>query len=81
MPCDEYKKLNLIHQYAIKRVRRYAKPDEEPQLVVPTGHQLTKKLDEARAEEIEARLAMEGHKKTCKDCGQLIHGQQPAHLD
>ena len=32
MPCDEYKKLDLLHQYAIERILRFAKPDEEPQL-------------------------------------------------
>jgi hypothetical protein len=68
MPCNEFKKLDLNHQYAIERVRRYAKPDEEPPIVSPTGNQLTKRLDEARAEEIRTRLAMEEHRKACKDC-------------
>jgi hypothetical protein len=74
MSCDEYNKLDLSHQYAIQRIRRYAKPDEEPKLVHPTGHRLVNRLDEARTDEIEARLAMEEHKKTCKDCSQFTNG-------
>ncbi len=80
MPCDEYKKLDLLHQYAIERILRFAKPDEEPQLVYLTGHQLAKKLDEARAEEIEARLAIHEHIKRCKECDQPTNGEQPPNL-
>jgi hypothetical protein len=74
MFCDEYKKLDLHHQYAVERVRRYAKPDEEPKLVYLTRSQLENKLGEARADEIAARLAMQDHLKTCEVCDQPTNG-------
>jgi hypothetical protein len=73
MHCDEYRKIDLHHQYAIKRVRRFARPDEEPRLVDPKGRQLTTselaiRLGKARADETETRLAMQNHLKTCDVC-------------
>jgi hypothetical protein len=81
MPCDEYKKLDLLHQYAIERILRFAKPDAEPRIVIPTGNQLTKRLDEARAEETEARLAIHEHIKRCKECDQPTNGEQALILE
>jgi hypothetical protein len=81
MPCDEYKKLDLLHQYATKRVQRYAKPDAEPRIVRLTANQITKRLDEARAEEIEAHLAMQDHLKTCDVCDQPTNGEQALILE
>ena len=70
MPCGEYKKLNLLHEYAERRVLRYARPEEEPRLVTPQGVELKERLSRARIEERDTRLAMQNHKRVCIVCDQ-----------
>jgi hypothetical protein len=76
MQCDEYRKLNLEHEYALERVKRYAHPLDEPALAFLDDAQVKKRLDKARAEVVGTRLAMDAHLKTCDVCDQPANGEQ-----
>lgn len=72
MPCDEYKKLNLLHETAEFRVWRYANPRAEPPLRLLSPHRLSMRLMRARDEETDLRDLMELHIGQCEACMRLI---------
>lgn len=72
MPCEEFRKLNLRLEMADWRVKRYCDPDAKPQLAIPSGPRLKRRLKAARAEQREIRVAMEDHAATCEACRNLV---------
>ena len=68
MPCDEYKKLQMMHDSAKYRSERYAHPETEPKLVSPTGKELKRRLNEAARELFTLHVKMRAHLAECEQC-------------
>jgi hypothetical protein len=74
MPCDEYKELIMLHEWATHRVKVYLNPDVEARLKRTDYHTLYEKLKAARAEESETRRQMEAHFQSCQVCRGITVG-------
>lgn len=74
MPCEEYKKLIMFHEWATHRVSIYQKPERESKLRRTDFLTLYERLETAKAGEREIRRQMEAHVESCQICRGITLG-------
>jgi hypothetical protein len=68
MGCAEYRSLKMQHEYARRRVWRYSHPHADPVLSITGAVPSERKLEEAKAEELELSTKLQNHQESCEAC-------------